>query len=155
VVILTTNALTPKALHRRPVGFGGAWSQTDASELLAEHFPREFLARLDNAILFNPFGPDELRCILKLRLDEALARLRARNIRLVFEESPLLDALITGLEENKSGARGIARLLETRLLEPISMALLQIPEGRPAEFALGERLFRDGVVEFRRTQACL
>ena len=146
VVILTTNAIDPSDLKRSTVGFGGGTVRQDPAELLADYFPREFLGRLDEIVLFNPLGPKEMREIMKLRLSEALSRLNRKKIILNFDEEQLIDYLLDGLLESKSGARGIARLLENKLLQPISLALLYHDGEGELEIALGDEFYESGKV---------
>ena len=87
------------------------------TELLADYFPSEFLARLDDICLFNRLSPDIMYRIMSLRLDEALSDLRAKNITIVFDHARLLHHLLEGFKNRKNGARGIVRLLEQKLLD--------------------------------------
>jgi ATP-dependent Clp protease ATP-binding subunit ClpA len=123
VIALTTNAVSAKQLNRANIGFGEK-NDPDTERLLREHFPPEFLARMDEIIMFNSLGVHELRMILEKRLVEALEELGSRGVTLVFDRTRMLDFLLTRLKTNRSGARGIARLLERELLQPVSMAAL-------------------------------
>lgn len=149
VVILTTNALKPRDLNRSGVGFQRSNVPLDPTDLLLSHFPQEFLGRLDKTILFNALGQKEMRAILKLRLNEAVTRLEKKKITLVFEEKRLLDHLLSNLIDQKSGARGIARLLESRLLQPLSMAMLYHDGAGMIKAVLEEPFYRDGTVEIK------
>lgn len=146
VVVLTSNAVTHSGFRRGTIGFGKREREPDPEELLADHFPREFLGRLDGVILFNPLGAGEMRQIMKLRLDEALTRLEKKGIRLVFDEQRLLDHLLSELRNLKSGARGIARLLESRLLQPVSQALLDHEWTAPVRCELNEAFYENAGV---------
>jgi ATP-dependent Clp protease ATP-binding subunit ClpA len=147
VVILTTNAINADDINRRTMGFAAKTVKADASELLAEHFPREFLGRLDDIILFNQLGPGEMRSIMKLRLDETLARLRRKNIHLVFDENKLLDHLLAKLKSTRSDARGIVRLLEQQLLQPIAVAMLNYDEENEMHIELDDEFYQNGLVK--------
>lgn len=124
VIILTTNAVTHRQLQRSKPGFGVAKSEIPAMELLNDHFPREFLGRMDEIILFYSLGKEELIRILDLRLQEALERLEHRKIHVTFDHDNMLTYLSNELEQNQTGARGIVRLLETQLLQPIAEVIL-------------------------------
>ena len=125
VIIMTTNAITSKELEKRQMGFGAQAAPADPAELLGHTFPREFLGRLDEIIPFCSLGDADLRAILKLRLSEAEAKLSRKGVRLEYDEVKLLDILLSRLKSRQSGARGIARLLEREILQPMAMRLLE------------------------------
>lgn len=125
IVVFTTNAISPVDLKRRKIGFTPGKDANDPSELLAAYFPHEFLGRFDDIILFDSLTKGKLREILRLRLTEAIKRLSSKNIQLLYEEETLLDFLLDYLTKSKSGARGITRLLEAKLLQPLSAELLK------------------------------
>ena len=124
VVILTTNALLPSELNPNRMGFNPASNRVDPEKLLLNHFPGEFLARFDEILLFNTLGPHDTREIVRLRLTEALENCRKKKIEVVHDEIRLLDYLMGALERNGTGARGIGRLVEKKILQPIAMGLL-------------------------------
>jgi len=138
VVILTTNAVTAEAMNRGHLGFKKTQAKLDPVELLTDSFPREFLGRLDEIILFNQLGDEQIRAILKLRLDEAIARLRRKDIEVVYEEDRILAYLLAHLKETHSGARGIARVLEQKLIQPIALAMLEYDGPMPAQICLDD-----------------
>ncbi len=153
VIIVTTNAIKPQDLSRERVGFGRSATRPDPVEMLAEHFPREFLGRFDEVILFDDLGQAELRQVLRLRLAEAHERLKNKGVQLVFEEERLLTHLLDGLSRSRSGARGIARLLERELLQPVSLALLMREKEEEIQVALGEAYYAAGRVELLTANA--
>jgi ATP-dependent Clp protease ATP-binding subunit ClpC len=146
VVVLTTNAITAAAMERGAMGFKREQNAADPTDLLADAFPREFLGRFDEIILFNRLGPTQMRQVLKLRLDEAIARFRRRQIDVVFDENRLMEHLLAGLRELRTGARGIARLLERNLIQPIAAAMLNSDAQGSMEVELGDDFYREGAV---------
>ncbi|MBF0378759.1 MAG: ATP-dependent Clp protease ATP-binding subunit [Desulfamplus sp.] len=137
IIIATTNSINKKNLNREQVGFGNTKESPDMMEMLSGYFPKELLGRFDELILFNELGTNELKAILKLRIDEAVERLEKKNIILKFEEGELISKLLEGLKRSKTGARGIARLLEKRILQPIAMAMLMRDDNsKPMTFDL-------------------
>lgn len=147
VIVLTTNAVTSKALNKQ-LGFGVSSSpRPDLHELLSNSFPREFLSRMDEILPFRSLDKKDLLKILRLRLDEAIQRLERKNVKLVFDENQLTDFLFTRWESEASGARGIARLLERNLIQPLAMALLETEEDNDVTVVLGEKFYKQGVIE--------
>lgn len=150
IIIMTTNAVSPSDLQKQPVGFGQRTEgRPDAVEMLAETFPPEFLGRADEIILFRALSKDDLRNIMKLRLDEALENLRRKSVRIVFEEVRLLDYLMKGFDGERSGARGIARALERNLLQPLAMKLLDSEERKETAITLGDDFYEKGTFAAR------
>jgi ATP-dependent Clp protease ATP-binding subunit ClpA len=147
VIIMTTNALTSKDLERQPLGFGNsAVTGPDPLEILGRSFSREFLARFDDIIPFRSLTKEDLTEIMKLRVREAIQRLCAKGIRLVFEDGRLMDYLMERFDRERIDARGIARLLERKLLQPLAIALLQSGEGKEVVVELGEMFYEKGIV---------
>ena len=147
VIVLTTNALTAQDLERLPMGFSTDKAPAaDAAELLGKTFPREFLGRFDEIVPFRRLTPQDLRAILKLRLAEAEERLARKGLRLRYAEERLLEHLLAHLERDRSGARGLARLLERHLLQPLALALLEAEPGGETWVELGEAFYAQGTV---------
>ena len=146
VIILTTNALTPSDLRRTSMGFRNILTETNQRELLASHFSEEFLNRMDDIILFNPLGHDAMRNIIKLRLKEAIQRLTKKGVNLIFEEDKLVEHFLVGLQQSKSSARGIVKLIDNKLLQPISLALLNRKGEELLIVNLKEEFYNEGKV---------
>ena len=148
IIILTTNAVTSSELIHRTVGFSNNTKAKDPFEVLCKHFPAEMLGRLDEIVVFNPLSKISLRSIMKLNLESAEQRLKQkRQVTLKYDQDQLLDWLLQGLAKVKTGARGIARLLENKLLQPVALSILLTDVDGPAEAELGESFFSDGKVE--------
>lgn len=147
VIIMTTNALTFKDLERQPLGFvNPAAKNSEPFEILGKSFSREFLARFDDIIPFRSLATEDLREIMKLRVKEAIERLYGKRIRLVFDQGQFINYLMDGFERERIGARGIARLLERKLLQPLAAALLRTGEGKELVVELGPRFYESGIV---------
>ena len=152
-IVFTTNAVTSKDLNRQPVGFRGA-SDGGSDALLASHFPAEFLGRT-RKVVFNALGPAQVRKILRLRIDEAMASIRSQGHRVVYDEDTLLDFLSGKLERMDGGARDIARLIDEVLLQPMAHAMASRPEIGEANIALDDGFYLDGRVGLDRIEAAL
>ena len=147
VIIMTTNAVSSKDLSKQPLGFGDhAGKSPDPFEILKKTFPSEFLGRMDEIIPFRQLMKDDFKKILKLRINEAIQRLYGKGIRLEFDEARLTDHLLKDLETERTGARGISRLLERKLLQPLAMALLQDKDGQETKVELRDKFYENGEV---------
>jgi len=139
VIIFTTNAVRPEFLKRRQPGFLGPHGDNpvEVAELLREEFPREFLGRLDEVILFNDLGDEELKRILWLNLEEGLGRFRKNGVVVEYDREALLGYLLRGLKRTGgSGARGVKRVLERLFFQPLAMALAGAPGTRSVRVSL-------------------
>jgi len=99
-------------------------------EALREHFRPEFLNRVDEVIVFETLGRQELGRIVELQLDKLAQRLADRHITVEFTE-PAKQLLIDEGYDPVYGARPLKRTIQRRVLDPLA---LQVLEGR----------FRDG-----------
>jgi len=152
IVILTTNALTPDDLGETRMGFGREAIKPDPIPILSRHFPQEFLARLDEIVIFNALGPDELRQIATLRINEAVARLERNGVHLVYEPARLIDHLLEGQGGAESGARGIAGAVEKKVVQPIATAKVYWDGDGAVEVELDEAFFSEGRVTLRQVE---
>lgn len=149
IIIMTTNAVTSSDLNKKSIGFGtGPSSKSNLHNLLSQKFPIEFLGRIDEIIAFNNLTENDLRKIMKLRLNEAVARLLDKGIHLVYKETQLIDYLFNILETEKNGARDIARTLERRLLQPLAMALLNSTPEQEITIELDDLFYEKQIISF-------
>ncbi|HHY96026.1 MAG TPA: AAA domain-containing protein, partial [Firmicutes bacterium] len=93
-------------------------------EAVRGHFRPEFLNRLDEIIIFNSLGRDEIRRIVDLQLARLAARLQEQQVGL--EVSPAAcDLLAREGFDPVFGARPLRRTIERRVANPIATAILQ------------------------------
>lgn len=152
VVILTTNAISPTELNKGSFGFASTHDDPNPSELLSDHFPKEFLGRLDDILIFNNLQDADLKDIIKLRIKETQERLTKKNISLVYDEENLARYLLKHLKNNKSGARGIERIIETKLLQPVSMAVLFKKDEETMTLEIGDGFYSKEQVDILEKQ---
>lgn len=94
-------------------------------QAVRQHFRPEFLNRLDDLVIFNPLGPEQLIQIIDLLVLEISLRLAARVNGASLSLSPAACRLM--LEEAYDpayGARPLRRHLEKRLVTQLSRLLL-------------------------------
>jgi ATP-dependent Clp protease ATP-binding subunit ClpB len=87
------------------------------------NFKPEFLNRLDEVVLFDPLGTDELSRIVGLQVDQLAARLAARRIRLEVSEAAREWLALTGFDP-AYGARPLRRLVQSSIGDALARALL-------------------------------
>ena len=97
--------------------------EKNVREALRQSFKPEFLNRIDEIVVFNALGREEIREIVELRIDEARARLAQRNIELEIEDSTRSLLAEEGFDP-AFGARPLKRTIQRMLLDPLAMKIL-------------------------------
>jgi ATP-dependent Clp protease ATP-binding subunit ClpB len=133
VIIMTSN-IGSQVIQE----FGANAEQTRDLVLgvLREHFPPEFLNRVDETIVFHQLGREELRQIVEIQLRGLEKRLAERKITIAFTPAAK-DLLIEEGYDPIYGARPLKRTIQRRVLDPLALELL---EGRIVD---GERVTVD------------
>ena len=131
IVLMTSNIGSKLVLRGGRMGFGE--SERDSSfrrleeEILADlrhTFSPEFINRVDEVIVFKPLGPDELRTIVDILLDDVNATLEHRGLQIAVDADArgwLLDR--AGLEPS-TGARPLRRTIQRHIQDAVSEILI-------------------------------
>ena len=108
-------------------------------------FKPEFLNRLDDIVLFDPLGTEELGQIVSLQVDALTRRLAPRRITLDVSDAAREWLAVTGLDP-AYGARPLRRLVQTAIGDSLARALLagEINDGDTVRVDLDEA--KDGLV---------
>jgi ATP-dependent Clp protease ATP-binding subunit ClpC len=134
VIIMTSNV--GSALQAGPgLGFSGVEQPFNPGEVeraLRRTFRPEFLNRIDQLIVFEPFGRSEMRELLAKELQDVVRRRGIRSKPWAIEVDESATAFL--LEEGFSptlGARPLKRAVEQHLLTPLARAMVgaEPPEG--------------------------
>lgn len=91
---------------------------------LKTYFKPEFINRLDEILLFNPLGRNEIAEIVKLQLTVMTARLKDRGIILQLTKKALEFIVDEGYDP-QFGARPLKRALQKHLINPLAVKLLE------------------------------
>jgi ATP-dependent Clp protease ATP-binding subunit ClpB len=121
VVIMTSNLGTQliqdKSASEDPLLREKIW------EVLRGHFRPEFLNRVDEVIIFNPLGKEEIKRIVDIQLEGLKKRLAERNLSL-----ELTDAARGVLAEEgfdpAFGARPLKRAIQRLIQDPLAKRIL-------------------------------
>jgi ATP-dependent Clp protease ATP-binding subunit ClpB len=105
-------------------------------EALRGHFRPEFLNRVDEIIIFDRLSEKELTKIVEIQLGRVLRRLEQQHLELTLSE-PAKRSLAEEGYDPVYGARPLKRVLQRRLLDPLSLALLE------GKFVPGDRIRAD------------
>jgi len=124
VLIMTSNinsvGLAAEWL-RAPGNFEQARKQV--MNALQAHFKPEFLNRVDDFIIFNPLGTEELTGIIDLRLQEVRRLLAERQISLELTDAAKHLLLREGCDPN-FGARPLKRSIQRLVQDPLAAKIL-------------------------------
>ncbi|MEM6280109.1 MAG: AAA family ATPase, partial [Verrucomicrobiota bacterium] len=113
-------------------------------EALRGHFRPEFLNRIDETILFDRLTEEDLKSIVTIQLDRVLKRLEAQGLTLKLSEEALEQLSAEGYDP-AYGARPLKRVIQNRILDPLSLDLL---EGKFKEGDVIKADFADGKFAF-------
>jgi ATP-dependent Clp protease ATP-binding subunit ClpB len=86
-------------------------------------FKPEFLNRLDEVVLFEPLGMDELSAIVDLQVQALARRLSARRITLEVSDAAREWLALTGFDP-AYGARPLRRLIQSSIGDGLAKAML-------------------------------
>ena len=127
IIILTSNIASDKIME-------GAGDEVVLSELKA-HFKPEFLNRLDDMVVFNPLGLEQIKGIVSLFFSEIQEKVQERNITLNLSEEASSLIAASGFDA-VYGAR------------PLKRALYEMVEDRLADLILSGEIEEGAVVDF-------
>jgi len=105
-------------------------------EALRNHFRPEFLNRVDEIIIFDRLTEKELTSIVDIQLARVLRRLEQQHLALTLSEAAKRLLAEEGYDP-VYGARPLKRVVQRRLLDPLSLALLE------GKFVPGDRIRAD------------
>jgi ATP-dependent Clp protease ATP-binding subunit ClpB len=117
---------------------------TKILEVVRSYFKPEFINRLDEIVVFNKLSEPELTQIVDLQLDRVIDRLKERNIHITIDQSVKSHLAKAGYDP-VFGARPLKRAIQTHLLDPLALALL---EGRIADGETVRAILKGETIQF-------
>ena len=132
IIVMTSNAGSER--QENALGFNKQpmdAARDKAMKSLREFLRPEFLARIDEIVVFRPLGKEDFEKIAALMLDELKGPLLEKGVR--FDYAPEVLALVA--EEaygHKSGARDIRHVIRKKVEDPVCTLLAQRMETPPA-----------------------
>jgi ATP-dependent Clp protease ATP-binding subunit ClpB len=142
VVILTSNIGSQHILEAT----NAEQREALVMEALRGHFRPEFLNRIDETIIFDQLKDEELDSIVEVQLGRLFERLAAQKLTLSLTPEAKRRLAEEGFDP-VYGARPLKRAIQRKLLDPLSLALLDgvFQEGDNICVAL-----QNGEFEFRK-----
>ncbi len=134
VIIMTSNIGLTEAMKGRSLGFAeveGANGGIDTAKMKSivmdearRGFRPEFLNRVDEIIVFNPLGKEELLRIVDIMLDEVKSRTSECQIKLEIDDEAKKLLLERGYDP-KYGARPLRRAIQKMVEDSLSNLMLE------------------------------
>jgi ATP-dependent Clp protease ATP-binding subunit ClpB len=143
IVIMTSNVGSQFIAEMNPLGFLAERKEDKKSAVqdkvmsaLKEEFRPEFLNRIDEIIIFNYLGKEEIKKIVELELAKVAERLGQKGITVVVSEKAKELLVEQGFDPNL-GARPLRRVVQRKVLDPLSLKIVA------GEVRLGEKVSID------------
>jgi len=157
IIIMTSNLGARHLQKRTSIGFQSGIDEASLKSMedlvlgeVKRAFNPEFLNRLDDVILFNPLGDDDLLRIIDLLVGQLNDTLIHRQVQVVLSPEARQWILEKTCTDRNYGARPLRRALQKYVEDPLSEALIQGGIQRPATlqiYVAGEGLSFRPVVE--------
>lgn len=166
IIIMTSNVGASALKDQKVLGFNSKSTDNDDKEIytkaLRDKFTPEFLGRPDDIVHFKALTDDVNKQILRHKWDKLVSSTidRYSNIIEVKMGNTLFDRYLSSFKDNKAGARGAVKQMNTEVLEPLCDALLQygirkefsnIKQGDAYKLRLEYNEKEDSVKVYRRT----
>lgn len=142
IVIMTSN-IGAQYLQATSIKHGKIDETTKAlvKKALEDYFLPEFLNRISATIIFNRLSRGEIRKIVEMRLSDIQKRLESNGTNVKIECSPEVKDWLGAAGYNPSyGARPLARLIDSEVLNKLAMSLLRgsIKDGETARVVMND-----------------
>ncbi len=134
VVVMTSNAGSQAIQQVTERGGDEEDLRKAVQESLKARFLPEFLNRIDDIVIFQPLGRDEIRRIVSLQLGHLAKRLEENGLGLIVSEEAISEIASVGYDPTY-GARPLKRVIQRDIQNPLATALLKnaYPEGSTIE----------------------
>jgi ATP-dependent Clp protease ATP-binding subunit ClpC len=137
LIIMTSNLGTRHLATKGAMGFRdkGESDQREVEHVivteLKREFSPEFINRIDDVIIFNPLGQEELRTICRLLVDDVNIALVHKGIEIRLDDAAVDWLLSRAAEETSSGARPLRRAIQRYIEDELSEYLIRIKDQGP------------------------
>jgi ATP-dependent Clp protease ATP-binding subunit ClpB len=102
---------------------GFAEASKHVMQALQGHFKPEFLNRVDDVVIFNPLGSEQLNHIVELRLEDLRRMLEARKISIELTDAAKRMLFTSGYDP-AYGARPMKRAIQRLVQDPLALKIL-------------------------------
>ncbi|MDI6885087.1 MAG: ATP-dependent chaperone ClpB [archaeon] len=141
VIIMTSNIATPFIQELK-----GKELADKVMEVLKMNFRPEFLNRIDETVIFNPLGMEEIKKVVEIQLRYLQERLAEKKITISASDG-VKELIASKGFDPVFGARPVKRTIQRMIEDPLSMKILD------GEFREGDTIkadVSDGTIVFSR-----
>ena len=141
IIIMTSNVGSRELLSEKNLGFVEQDGRpdaksSDAMKVLKRTFSPEFLNRIDEIVVFNRLGDDELRKIVRLLVEDLNITLQKHSLIVSLTDAACDWLVKTTLRDRAYGARPLRRAIQKQVEDPL------------AELMVGQDTVPSGLVNF-------
>ena len=163
ILIMTSNVGSDIIARESSLGFIGGDEKKSQREALREkvigalkeNFRPEFLNRVDEIVIFDYLGKEEIKKIVDLELQKVTERLEKKKIEIRVTEKAKEFLAEKGFDPNL-GARPLKRVIQREVLDPLSLKIVsgEIKEGERVivDFENGKIIFQTPKDLFKTTR---
>ena len=116
IIIMTSNLASREILEQKA-------KKEDILSIIEAHFKPEFINRIDEIVIFNPLGKEQVSSIVTLQLDALKNRLQARGYSLVWDDKVVSYISDVGFDPD-FGARPIRRAIQNEIENTLAKEML-------------------------------
>jgi ATP-dependent Clp protease ATP-binding subunit ClpC len=125
IIIMTSNLGSRELLSDRNLGFAEAEARPDskpaeAMKVLKRTFPPEFLNRIDEVVVFNRLGDEELKKIVSLLISDLNTTLAKHHLRVFLSEAAVAWIVKNTVRDRAYGARPLRRAIQKQVEDPLA-----------------------------------
>jgi ATP-dependent Clp protease ATP-binding subunit ClpB len=120
-------------------------------EMLLQHFRPEFLNRVDEIVIFNALGKDEIKKIIDLQLEHLRALLADRKVTLELTDKAR-ELLFERGYDAQFGARPLKRAIQRLIQDPLALKILE-GDFTPGDTVAVDADLKKGEMTFQRAAA--
>ncbi len=121
IIIMTSNLGSEYMLRDKESAREGVMNAIKAA------FKPEFVNRIDEIVVFNPLGENEVRKIVRLELETLKERMKRKGLTLSWDDSVEKKIMQAGFDP-AFGARPIRRAIQNEVENPLSVHMLSHPD---------------------------
>jgi ATP-dependent Clp protease ATP-binding subunit ClpC len=137
IIIMTSNVGSRELLSEKNLGFVEQDGRPDAKagdamKVLRRTFPPEFLNRIDEIVVFNRLGDEELRKIVRLLVEDLNVTLQKHRLTVTLTDAACDHLVKTTLRDRAYGARPLRRAIQKLVEDPLAELMVSrdsVPSG--------------------------
>ncbi|MBI4911210.1 MAG: ATP-dependent Clp protease ATP-binding subunit [Acidobacteria bacterium] len=138
IIIMTSNVGSRELLSEKNLGFVEQDVRPDAKagdamKVLKRTFPPEFLNRIDEIVVFNRLGDEELRLVVRLLIEDLNLTLKKHGLSVTVSDGAVEHIVKTTARDRSYGARPLRRAIQKLVEDPLAELMVAeetVPAGK-------------------------